>query len=284
MASDIKLNDNSVILEGNVGVGTNSPFRRLHVEGSEIHTGGPASGFSFDDRTQGNGKRWVWYAEGDHARLWSQGVNKLSISSIGDVFVERDLYVANKLRVTDDLRVNSEGKIFGRLGGTEYRGGHRLIRCLATAISLDPPNSPIEANSKIAFASELTINQKDSLVVNYQQSFKDGVPIEGNVQVTGVLTQASSILLKENVAELSAQEAMATLQGLNAVKYNYKADEKKEQRIGFIAEDVPDLVASEERDRLSSMDIVAVLTKAVQEQQKTIAQLAAEVSALKGHK
>jgi hypothetical protein len=75
---------------------------------------------------------------------------------------------------------------------------------------------------------------------------------------------------------------MAALRGFNAIKYNYKADEQKEQRIGFIAEEVPDLVANSERDRLSPMDLIAVLTKAMQEQQRTISQLSAEVGALKG--
>jgi hypothetical protein len=43
--------------------------------------------------------------------------------------------------------------------------------------------------------------------------------------------------------------------------------------LGFIAEDVPDLVATADRKGLSSMDIVAVLTKVVQEQQRTIEQM-----------
>jgi hypothetical protein len=35
--------------------------------------------------------------------------------------------------------------------------------------------------------------------------------------------------------------------------------------VGFIAEDVPDLVSTKDRKGLSPMDIVAVLTKVVQE-------------------
>jgi len=57
--------------------------------------------------------------------------------------------------------------------------------------------------------------------------------------------------------------------------------------VGFIAEDVPDLVATKDRKALSPMDIVAVLTRVVQEQQKTveaqqgsIAELAAKLEAL----
>ncbi len=83
---------------------------------------------------------------------------------------------------------------------------------------------------------------------------------------------ASSRELKENIKEVSAEEAVATLVKLEPVQYNYKAD-KEEQYVGFIAEDVPDLVAVNDRKGLSAMDITAVLTKVVQEQQKTIAEL-----------
>jgi hypothetical protein len=65
------------------------------------------------------------------------------------------------------------------------------------------------------------------------------------------------------------------------VTYTYKADDTKEQHVGFIAEDVPDLVAKADRTAVSAMDVVAVLTKVVQEQQRTIAELAAEVTTLK---
>ena len=42
-----------------------------------------------------------------------------------------------------------------------------------------------------------------------------------------------------------------------------------EKHVGFIAEDVPELVTTKDRKGLSPVDIVAVLTKVVQEQQKT---------------
>jgi hypothetical protein len=90
---------------------------------------------------------------------------------------------------------------------------------------------------------------------------------------------ASSREYKENINELSTEEAMNTLEGLTPVKYNYKADSEN-KHVGFIAEDVPDLVATKDRKALSPMDIVAVLTKVVQEQQDTIAQLKAKVAEL----
>jgi hypothetical protein len=83
----------------------------------------------------------------------------------------------------------------------------------------------------------------------------------------GVWTDASSRELKENIEDLSAAEAKEALQALAPVKYNYKAD-KDERHVGFIAEDVPELVASKDRQTMSPMNVVAVLTKVLQEQGK----------------
>jgi len=76
---------------------------------------------------------------------------------------------------------------------------------------------------------------------------------------------------------LAADQALETLAALAPVTFKYKADD--EAHVGFIAEDVPDLVATKDRKGLSAMDIVAVLAKVVQEQQAQIERLKAEVEA-----
>jgi hypothetical protein len=91
---------------------------------------------------------------------------------------------------------------------------------------------------------------------------------------------SSSRELKENINNLSVGEAMEALANLNPVKYNYKSN-KEEARVGFIAEDVPEIVAVNGRKHLNSMDIVAVLTKVLQEQQRVIAELKKEIAELK---
>jgi hypothetical protein len=83
----------------------------------------------------------------------------------------------------------------------------------------------------------------------------------------GVWTNASSRNLKENIQSLSASEAGVALDALDPVKYNYKTD-REDGYVGFIAEDVPELVASKDRRGMSSMDVVAVLTKVLQEQKR----------------
>ena len=89
------------------------------------------------------------------------------------------------------------------------------------------------------------------------------------VTAGGVWTNASSRDYKENIQSLSNQDAVLTLAKLNPVTYNYKVD-KAQAHVGFIAEDVPELVATKDRKGLSPMDIVAVLTKVTQAQQKAI--------------
>ena len=88
----------------------------------------------------------------------------------------------------------------------------------------------------------------------------------------GVWTNSSSRDLKKDIADLSLEEALQALAALQPVQYRYKNGDP-ETYVGFIAEDVPDLVAMDDRSSLSTMDIVAVLTKIVQEQQQRIDEL-----------
>jgi hypothetical protein len=89
-----------------IGLGEGTSRRSLHVEGSEVHSGGTGGGFSFADRSVGSfvelpaaGERWVWYASGGVARLWSGG-DVLSVSPQGE---------GNALDVPRRMRVRQGG-------------------------------------------------------------------------------------------------------------------------------------------------------------------------------
>jgi hypothetical protein len=136
-------------------------------------------------------------------------------------------------------------------------------------------------------ASTLTIGAGsiDRITVNRDGNVGLGVtrpahPLEmasgAYVSAGGVWTNSSSRERKENIADLTFEEAHEALAQLQPVEFNYKNDQQ-EKYVGFIAEDVPALVASGDRQSLSTMDIVAVLTKVVQEQQKQIAELEARL-------
>ena len=102
-----------------------------------------------------------------------------------------------------------------------------------------------------------------------------------HVTAAGVFTNGSSRRHKVDIRDLAADDALAALAGLQPVRYYGQDSPDQEEYVGFIAEDVPALVAQNDRRSLSPMDIVAVLTKVVQLQQKQLAEVEAELQALK---
>ena len=118
--------------------------------------------------------------------------------------------------------------------------------------------------------------------------------VQGNAFISETLEIGSSRTRKEKIRELSLDEALGALEELTPVQFHYKQD--PESQLGFIAEDVPEIVATEGRKSVRPMDFVAVLAKVVQEherregeltetignQQREIERLAERLSALEG--
>ncbi len=95
--------------------------------------------------------------------------------------------------------------------------------------------------------------------------------VEGGAMFSRNIEVGSSRSLKEDIRDLTLPEAKETLAGLKAVEYRYIGEHEKQ--LGFFAEDVPDLVATDSRRSLSPMDFVAVLTKVVQDQETRLESL-----------
>ncbi len=136
-------------------------------------------------------------------------------------------------------------------------------------------------------ASTLTIGagSVDRMTIDREGNVGIGVsrpthPLEmesgAHASAGGVWTNSSSRDKKENITELTLEDSLATLAGLQAVQFNYRND-RQETYVGFIAEDVPELVATADRQGLSAMDIVAVLTTVIQAQQQKIEELEAKL-------
>jgi hypothetical protein len=89
----------------------------------------------------------------------------------------------------------------------------------------------------------------------------------GELNVRNLHPQKRSEIVLVSYQISSDDEAKLALSELTPSKFNYKVD-KDDEYLGFIAEDVPDLVATKDRKGMSPMDIVAVLTKVVQKQQE----------------
>ena len=145
--------------------------------------------------------------------------------------------------------------ILGRLavdGGISCGGQIGLKSCHGTYLGVTPGSYP---NGGIVYAT------------------KD---LKGYEKFT--LEMACSREFKENISHLSAEDAIVTLSSLNPVKYDYKGEKLFRQNLGFIAEELPDNLASADRKSLSPFEIIPVLTKVVQYQQQTIAAIQSELT------
>ena len=87
----------------------------------------------------------------------------------------------------------------------------------------------------------------------------------------------SSIEYKKDVAPLTLDRALKTLAGLSPITFRYE-EEEDEKHVGFIAEEVPELVATKERKGLNSLDMVGILTKVVQHLQNEVEELKARLN------
>ncbi|MEG3936185.1 tail fiber domain-containing protein [Microcoleus sp. T3_B1] len=86
---------------------------------------------------------------------------------------------------------------------------------------------------------------------------------------------------KENITSLSAEEAIGTIDQLTPVKYDYKIGRAFRQNLGFIAEEMPENLASEDRKTISPFEVIPILTKVLQEHQKTIAAIQNRLNEIK---
>ena len=103
--------------------------------------------------------------------------------------------------------------------------------------------------------------------------------VDGNAYVSGTMEVASSRKYKRDIRPLESAAAREALVDLQPVRYFHRSD-PAEESLGFIAEDVPDLVAADGRRTLNPMDAVAVLTRVIQEQQQTIKTLSRRIDDL----
>jgi hypothetical protein len=148
--------------------------------------------------------------------------------------------------------------------------GYRLFTSSGNAVN-DAFNPTVRLH--INYAGEFGINQAP--VAGHEIHTSSGAYL-----ASGTWTNASSRDLKDNIRDLPQQAASEALAALRPVLFNYRSD-AGQQHVGFIAEDVPELVAMKDRKGLSPMDIVAVLTKVVQQQASAMSRLEAEVVQLR---
>lgn len=192
-----------------------------------------------------------------------------------------------------DIRANAASQALARLQNSSATGysGIEYLNQAGTVISflgVDNAASTTRLNSINNYPLVILTESAERMRVTSGGNVGIGTaspthPLEmasgAHVTTGGVWTNASSRELKRDIHSLGTEEALSALSALEPVRFHYKA-EPADEYLGFIAEDVPDLVATADRKTLSPMDLAAVLTKVVQEQQKAIVDLRATVASL----
>lgn len=284
--------DTLCLFQDRVGIGTSSPEESLHVVGGTIRLGAGGQRWNvFSDNT-GFGVFDVGFSKLPFKVKLAAPDNSLFVNTNGDIGLgtstpaaglhlvktaqESTAEIIARFVTSDDsvgslaIQNNSAGNgvFIPKIVGRSASQNAALIT--EAVITQDLGASPAIAYNAVKGAGGALTTRP---LVVYRNNSVAKVTIAANGAITATsFNPVSSRALKHDIKELKSQQASDALGQLNPVEFVYNDDESQKKRIGFIAEDVPDLVADADRQSVPIMDVVAVLTRVVKDQQHTIEQ------------
>lgn len=293
---------NSIFVDstGRVGFRTNTPVLDLHVNTSNT----PA--LRLDQNSSGGFTAQTWDIAGNEANFFVRDVtggsrlplrirpgaptSSIDISASGNVGVGTSspaalihgIKAAEASAAESILRFEVSDDTVGRLvlknGSTTNAIFHPRFTgsTAAQAVPLtmegqitdDVGSNPVVAFDAVkigggAVATRPLVVFRNNLVV------KAFVAPNGDMFATS-FNPTSTRTMKDNIVDLDSEKAASAIKQLTPVEYVYKDDVTGEKRVGFIAEDVPEIVANADRKTVPIMDVVALVTRVVKDQQQTI--------------
>jgi hypothetical protein len=286
---------NSIFVDssGRLGLRTSTPVLDIHVSTSNT----PA--LRLEQTSAGGFTAQTWDVAGNEANFFVRDVtggsrlpfrirpgaptSSIDINASGNVGVGT-ASPSNRLDIRCDGAAAACGKIFNSnatgFSGWEFaeEGG-----TVVANFSVDNAANTFRLNATNSFPIVFLTNSTER--IRFPAPGGNFITASNGASLSsgGTWTNASSRAFKRDIVDLDATEALAAVKQLDPVKFQYNS-EPGEEYVGFVAEDVPGLVAMNDHKSLSSMDIVAVLTKVVQEQQKTIDNLSARLADLEQEK
>lgn len=268
---------NNLMVDGRIGVGTANPGYPIHIDQGNVASGfrtywGPqmASAFAEFKHAYADGLIINSHTGGTFAeiRFQNNSVTNMFLRSNGNLGIGNDI-PDEKLEVWGNARFGNRATTPTVAGGVVdiHNSGGTGDSLLVTSYGFST-----ETMFVIEGAGDVGIGLDNP---THLLHLDGGAYCDGGAWVNG-----SSRAYKENITDLTTEEALDTLADLQPTSFTYKTD-SEETFLGFIAEDVPDLVATNDRKGLVAMDIVAVLTKVVQTQQEQIKVLEESLEALR---
>lgn len=281
---------NSIFVDstGRVGLRTSTPVLDLHINTSNT----PA--IRLEQNNSGGFTAQTWDIAGNEANFFVRDVtggsrlpfrirpgaptSSIDISASGDVGIGT-ASPSNALHVQTSLASGAVARFVNTsatgFSGFEFYDSDGTTQ--GTFIGTDNSANTTRINSTNSFPLLIMTNSTERIRFPAPGGSIITSPIGASLNSVGQWADASSRRLKQNIAAMSSSQAEETFKNLQPVTYQYKAA-PDEVQAGFIAEDVPELVAQKDRSGLSALEIVAVLTKVLQDQQATIDQLNARLA------
>ncbi|MBI5215127.1 MAG: tail fiber domain-containing protein [Ignavibacteriae bacterium] len=296
---------------GNVGIGTLSPAQRLEVSNGNLRINGDGNGASgitgtLQITSSNSNKPYMNITNAGNAALLLGADADAAI--IGwDVnaqdLVFRSNVTWNAFPNTGNIAMTIKGSN-GNVGIGTTTPGEKLE--VAGSVKVHGTDFKLGTNDGRPIGNRpnqraLVHDTEDRLIINYGADFEGGTYIDGNVGIQTNSNEplkvvnawcdgwwwrdASDRILKNDIQDMS-KYGLSTVMKMRPVSYTYKNDEKKEPQIGFIAQEmkevVPEVVSGEEGSMgMSYGNLTAVLVNAIKEQQKQIEELKAEIQELK---
>jgi len=292
-------NDNiSLMPSGSVGIGTANPGDKLEVCGGlRILTSKGQNPIRFTSA-------WKSFGNGSNqAEISNDTGNYKALMIVGNGSSgQRRVGIWDRLDVNGSLQVNGSAVVAGNLkikgkisaGSLDFGGqsGKLRVGTLYSSGAIVP--SAGRGNNGIIFPSDPGGGSGDRAWIKYYPRSGEACTLEigiSNDRGDKILLNASggvygghwfswsSREFKENIKCINTNNAKKLLEGLTPVSFKYK-NSNRQNSMGFISEEVPKEFSNDEQNAVSGMDIIAVLTSVVKDQQKSIAKLQKQIKAL----
>ncbi len=269
---------------GRVGLGTSTPVMKLHG------TNGNTPGLRLE-QTNGNGfVAQTWDVAGNEANFFVRDLtsgsklpfrirpgaptSSIDVSAVGNVgigtaFPAQPLHVRRDDGRAQSLVEEASSTTATRTLASFVNNGDVKLSFSTTAVPVTTWET-IAGNGGYSVALAGAATPQMTLAAN------------GNLNIGGALTQASSVTLKENIVPVSSEQLLLAVQSLPIYTWNYLTAPKSEQHLGPTAEDFHRIFSLGSNPKaIAPGDLAGVALGAIQALGTALAEKDRELTALR---